>query len=117
MHHFGLDSFFNDGEHCVLRASLPHSISGELVPSFASALDTLAAVGLWGGGVAGADVGCAGVAWAGVASLSGFSRSKFPLSAHAARMRARDKANSRFIFVPRQKPAGILPQHALDEGG
>jgi len=29
MHHFGLDSFFNDGEHCVLQASLPHSISGD----------------------------------------------------------------------------------------
>jgi hypothetical protein len=47
MHHFGLDSFFNEGEHCVLQASLPHSISDELVgPSFASALDTLAAAGL-----------------------------------------------------------------------
>src|SRR5262245_36377188 len=98
MHHFGLDSFFNDGEHCVLQASLPHSISDELVgPSFASALDTLAAVGFRVTGVAGADVGCVGVA-----SLSGFSRSKFPLSAHAARTRARDKANRHFIFVPRQ---------------
>jgi hypothetical protein len=46
MHHFGLASFFNAGEHWVLQASLPHSISDELAgPSFASALDTLAFVG------------------------------------------------------------------------
>jgi hypothetical protein len=114
MHHFGLASFFNAGEHWVLQASLPHSISDELAgPSFASALDTLAFVGFWGAGVVGADVGCAGVA-----SLSGFSRSKFPVSAHAARARASDKANSHFILSPRRaEPARILPQHALATGG
>src|SRR5262249_46235169 len=35
----------------------------------------------------------------------------------AARTRARDKANSHFIFVPPSEPARILPQHALDGGG
>jgi hypothetical protein len=46
MHHFGLVSFFNAGEHWVLQASLPHSINDELAGlSFASALDTLAVVG------------------------------------------------------------------------
>ena len=96
MHHFGLESFFNDGEHWILQASLPHSIKDELAgPSLASALDTLAVAGFCGAGVAGAEIGCAGVA-----NVSGFSRSKFPLSAHAARTRASDKANSHFILSP-----------------
>jgi hypothetical protein len=43
MHHFGLASFFSAGEHWILQASLPHSISDELfVISFASALDVWA---------------------------------------------------------------------------
>jgi hypothetical protein len=43
MHHFGLESFFKAGEHWVLQASLPHSISDELfVTSFAFALDASA---------------------------------------------------------------------------
>jgi hypothetical protein len=55
---------------------------------------------------------------AGTASLIGFSRSKFPLSAHPASARAKSPANSPFIFAPvMQVQAHILPHHALDAGG
>ena len=116
MHHFGLDSFSNRGKHPVLQASLTHSISDELfVRSFASVLDAsaLARRGLRGTGFVGGKIGSTGTA-----SLIGFSRSKFPLSAHPARAQARSTVNSHFIFAPRHAgQAHIVPHDAPDAGG
>ena len=97
MHHFGLDPVSNPGEHWILQASLTHSISDELfVLSFASVLDapTLASGDLRGTGFVGGKIDSIGTA-----SVIGFSRSKFPLSAHPARARPRSTANSHFIFI------------------
>jgi hypothetical protein len=99
MHHFGRDAFSNPGEHWILQASLAHSISDELfMLSFVSVLDAsaLASEGLRGSGFVAGKIGSIGTL-----SLIGFSRSKFPLSAHPARARARRTANSPFIFAPR----------------
>jgi hypothetical protein len=107
MHHFGLDSFATAEEHWSLQASLAHSISDELlVPSFASVLDAsaLASWDLCGTGFVGGKIGSIGTA-----SLIGFSRSKFPLSAQPARGRARSTANSHFIFAPGHAGSGIHP--------
>jgi hypothetical protein len=117
MHHFGRDAFSNPGEHWILQASLAHSISDELLMlSFVSVLDAsaLASEGLRGSGFVAGKIGSIGTL-----SLIGFSRSKFPLSAHPARARARSTANSPFIFAPpfMQVQAHILPHHALDAGG
>ena len=116
MHHLGLDPFSNPGEHWILQASLTHSISDELfVLSFAPVLDAsaLASGDLRAIGFVGGKIGSIGTA-----SLIGFSRSKFPLSAHPARARARSTANSHFIFaVHHEGRAHILPHHALDAGG
>ena len=116
MHHFGLDPFSNPGEHWILQASLTHSISDELfVLSFASVLDVAALAGrdLCGSGFVADKIGSTDTA-----SLIGFSPSKFPLSAHPARARARSAANSHFILPPvMQRQAHILPHHALDAGG
>ena len=117
MHHFGLDSFANPEEHWSLQASLAHSISDEpLVLSFASVLDAsaLASWDLRETGFVEGKIGSIGTA-----SLIGFSRSKFPLSAHPARARARSTANSHFIFAPGHTGSGthILPHHARDAGG
>lgn len=118
MHHFGLDPFSNPGEHWILQASLAHSISDELfMRSFVSVLDAsaLASEGFRGSGFVAGKIGSIGTL-----SLIGFSRSKFPLSAHPARARARARstANSPFIFAPvMQVQAHILPHHALDAGG
>jgi hypothetical protein len=104
MHHFGLDSFANSEEHWSLQASLAHSISDELlVLSFASVLDAsaLASWDLRGTGFVGGKIGSIGTA-----SLIGFSWSKFPLSAHPARARARSTANSHFIFAPGHAGSG-----------
>jgi hypothetical protein len=116
MHHFGLDPFSNPGEHWILQASLAQSISDELfVLTFVFALDAsvLASEGSRVTGFGGGKIGSVATA-----SLIGFSRSKFPLSAHPARARARSTANSPFIFAPvMQVQAHILPHHALDAGG
>ena len=116
MHHFGLDPFSNPGEHWILQASLAHSISDEsFVLSCVTVLDAsaLASEGLRGSGFVAGKIGSIGTL-----SLIGFSRSKFPLSAHPARARARSTANSPFIFAPvMQVQAHILPHHALDAGG
>jgi hypothetical protein len=114
MHHFGLDRFSNPGEHLILQASLTHFISDELfVPSFASVLDASALASEDGTDFVGSKIGSVGTA-----SLIGFSRSKFPFSAHPARARARSKANSHFIFAPLHgSGAHILPHHAPDAGG
>jgi hypothetical protein len=104
VHHFGLDSFSNPGEHWILQASLTHSISDELfLLSFTSVLDAWALVSsdLRGTGPVGDKIGSAGIA-----SLIGFSRSKLLLSAHPARARARSTANSHFIFAPRHAGSG-----------
>ncbi len=106
IHHFGLDPVSNPGEHWPLQASLTHSISDDLVVfSFASALDasTLASGDLRGTGFVGGKIGSIGTA-----SLIGFSRSKFPLSAHPART-IRSTANSHFIFAPRHAGSGKHP--------
>jgi hypothetical protein len=98
MHHFGLDPFSNPGEHWILQASLTHSISDELfVLSFASVLDVSALAGrdLCGSGFVADKIGSTDTA-----SLIGFSPSKFPVSAHPARARARSAANSHFILPP-----------------
>ena len=103
MHHFGLDPVSNPGEHWILQASLTHSISDELfVLSFASVLDAsaLASEDLRGTGFVGGKIGSIGTA-----SLIGFSRSKFPLSAHPART-IRSTANSHFIFAPDRAGSG-----------
>ena len=81
-----------------MQASLTHSINDELFAlSFACVLDapTLAITGLRATDFVAGEIGSIGAA-----SLIGFSRSKFPLSAHAARARASDKANSHFILSP-----------------
>ena len=104
MHHFGLDSFANPEEQWSLQASLAHSISDELlVLSFASVLDASARASwdLRGTGFVGGKIGSIGTA-----SLIGFSRSKFPLSAHPARARARSTANGHFIFAPGHAGSG-----------
>jgi len=116
MHHFGLDSFSNPREHWILQASLMHSISDEFfVLSFAFVLDASAfsSADLRRIGFVGGKIGSIGAA-----SLIGFSRSKFRLSAHPARAKARSIANSHFIFAPRH--AGSCThsaQDALDAGG
>src|SRR6185312_6721038 len=82
-----------------LQASLTQFIR-ELF-SFASVLDAsaLASEDLRGCGFVGDATGSIGPV-----SLIGFSRSKFPLSAHPARVTARSTANSQFIFAsPRPK--------------
>ena len=117
MHHFGLDPFSSPGEHLILQASLTHSISDELfVLLFASVLDAsaLASENSRGTDFVGGKIGSIGTA-----SLIGFSRSKFPFSAHpaTARARARSTANSHFIFAFHGSGAHILPHHALEAGG
>jgi hypothetical protein len=119
MHHFGLDPFSNSGEHWILQASLAQSISDELfMLSFVSVLDasTLVSEDLLGTGFVGGKIGSIDTA-----SVVGFSRSKFPLSAHPARARARARstANCHFIFCApfMVGQAHILPHHALDAGG
>jgi hypothetical protein len=107
MHHFGLDPFSDPGEHWILQASLKHSISDELFAlSFAPALaaSTLVGEDLRGIGFVGGKIGSTGTA-----SAIGFSRSKFPLSAHPARARARTTANSHFIFAHRHAGSGTHP--------
>ena len=116
MHHFGLDSFSNPREHWILQASLMHSISDEyFVLSFAFVLDASAfsSADLRRIGFVGGKIGSIGAA-----SLIGFSRSKFRLSPHPARARARSIANSHFIFDPRHAGSGThSAQDALDAGG
>jgi hypothetical protein len=96
IHHFGLDPFANSGEHWILQASLAQSISDELfVRSFASVLDASA---LAGGDLRGTGFVAGKIGSVGIASLTGFSRSNIPLSAHPARAKARNTANTHFIF-------------------
>ena len=96
IHHFGLDPFANSGEHWILQASLAQSISDELfVRSFASVLDASA---LAGGDLRGTGFVAGKIGSVGIASLTGFSRSNIPLSAHPPRAKARNTANTHFIF-------------------
>ena len=115
-HHFGLDCFSVSGEHLILQASLTHSNNDELlVLSFACVLDASApaAADLRGTGFVGAEI-CS----IGATSLIGFSRSKFMLSAHPARARARSAANSHFIFAHWHAASGTqAPQYARAAGG
>jgi hypothetical protein len=100
MHHFGLECFSTRGEHWNLQASLAHSINDELfLLSLASALE-LAASALASNDLRGTDFVRDKTCPVGTVSLIGFSRSKFPLSAHPARARARSAANSHLIFAP-----------------
>src|SRR5262245_55111343 len=94
-HHFGLDCFSMRREHWALQASLTHSINDD---SFAaSGLDASAfAVGALGRTGFGGGKICS----VGFASSTGFSRSKIPLSAHPARVRARSVARTHFIVAP-----------------
>jgi len=93
-----------------------HSISDEyFVLSFAFVLDasTFSSADLRRIGFVGGNIGSIGAA-----SLIGFSRSKFRLSPHPARARARSIANSHFIFDPRHAGSGThSAQDALDAGG
>ena len=99
MHHFGLECFSTRGEHWNLQASLAHS-SNELFPlSLASALE-FAASALATNDLRGTDFVRDKMCPVGAASLIGFSRSKFPFSAHPARARARGRASSHFILLP-----------------
>ena len=93
MHHFGLEPVSKAEEHWVLQASLTHPISGALL----SVLDAsaLASEDLARTGLAGATIGSTGPA-----CLTGFSRSKLPVSAHPARTTARSAANGQFIVLP-----------------
>jgi hypothetical protein len=98
-HHFGLESFSNPAEHWILQASLTHSMSDALFAlSFVSAFNALAlaAQGSRGIGFVGDLFGSVGTA-----SCIGFSFSKFPLSTHPTRPRARSTANGHFIFASR----------------
>ena len=84
------------GEHWILQASLAQSISDELfVRSFASVLDASA---LAGGDLRGTGFVAGKIGSVGIASLTGFSRSNIPLFAHPARAKARNTANTHFIF-------------------
>jgi hypothetical protein len=94
MHHFGLEPFSKPEEHWVLQASLTHPISGELF-LLVSALDASALASEDLGGTVGATIGSIGPA-----SLTGLSRSKFPVSAHPARATARSAANGQLIVLP-----------------
>ena len=99
MHHFGLECFSTRGEHWNLQASLAHS-SNELFPlSLASALE-FAASAMATNDLRGTDFVRDKMCPVGAASLIGFSRSKFPFSAHPARARARGRASSHFILLP-----------------
>ena len=99
MHHFGLECFSTRGEHWNLQASLAHS-SNELFPlSLASTLE-FAASALATNDLRGTDFVRDKMCPVGAASLIGFSRSKFPFSAHPARARARGRASSHFILLP-----------------
>ena len=116
MHHFGLGPFSNPGEHWILQASLPHSISDErFVLSFASVLDASAldSADLRRTGFAEGKIGSVGTA-----ALTGVSRSKLSPHAHPARERARSTVNNHFIFAPiMQAEARILPHHPLEAAG
>jgi hypothetical protein len=118
MHHFGLECFSTRGEHWSLQASLVHSINDKLFPlSLASALE-LAASALARNDLCETDFVRDKMCPVGTASLIGFSRSKFPLSAHPARARARSVANSHLIFVcPYDAFSGThQPHHAFVAG-
>ena len=98
MHHFGLGPFSNPGEHWILQASLPHSISDErFVLPFASVLDasTLDSADSRRTAFAEGKIGSLGAA-----TLIGFSRSKLSPHAHPARESARSRVNNHFIFAP-----------------
>jgi hypothetical protein len=98
-HYFGLESFSNPAEHWFLQASLTHSMSDALFAlSFVSAFNALALAvqGSRGIGFVGDLFGSVGTA-----SCIGFSFSKFPLSTHPTRPRARSTANGHFIFASR----------------
>ena len=98
MHHFGLGPFSNPGEHWILQASLPHSISDErFVLSFGSVLDASAldSADLRRTGFAEGKIGSVGAA-----TLIGFSRSKLSPHAHPARESARSTVNNHFILTP-----------------
>jgi hypothetical protein len=117
MHHFGLECFSTRGEHCNLQASLAHSINELFSLSLASALE-FAASALATNDLCGTDFVRDKMCPVGAASLIGFSRSKFPFSAHPARARARSRANGHFIFAPLHgSGAYIVPHHAPDAGG
>jgi hypothetical protein len=96
MHHFGLEPFSKPEEHWVLQASLTHPISGELF-SLISVLDAsaLASEDLGVTDLVGVTTGSTGPV-----SLTGFSRSKFPVSAHPARTTTRSAANGQRILLP-----------------
>ena len=99
MHHFGLGPFSNPGEHWILQASLPHSISDErFVLSIGSVLDASAldSADLRRIGFAEGKIGSVGAA-----TLIGFSRSKLSPHAHPATESARSTVNNHFIFDAR----------------
>src|SRR4029453_8459390 len=109
-HHFGLDCFSIAGEHWTLQASLAHSIKDDVfVLSCACGLDASALAGSSLDGFVGGKICSVGGRMCPVATtFTGFS-SKVPLSAHPARARARDAANSHFIFAPMMQ--GQTPHH------
>jgi hypothetical protein len=116
MHHFGLEPFSKSEEHWVLQASLTHPISGELF-SLVSALDASALASEDLGGTVGATIGSTGPA-----SLTGLSRSKFPVSAHPARATARSAAYGQLILLPPVQGEAtscriMLPKPAVKEMG
>jgi hypothetical protein len=110
-HHFGLDCFSIRGEHWTLQASLTHSIND----------DSFVASGLDASAFAAKDLGRTGfvggkICSVGATRATGFSRSKFPTSAHPARARARSVANTRFIFAPFMQCQTYPLHHALAAG-
>ncbi|MGC1746017.1 MAG: hypothetical protein WA754_26160 [Pseudolabrys sp.] len=116
-HHFGLESFSNPAEHWILQASLTHSMSDALFAlSFVSAFNALALAvqGSRGIGFVGDLFGSVGTA-----SCIGFSFSKFPLSTHPTRPRARSAANAISFLLPVMQGSGarILPHRARNAGG
>jgi hypothetical protein len=117
MHHFGLECFSTRDEHWNLQASLPHSINDDLfLLSLTSALE-LAASALARNDLRGTDFVRDKTCPVGTASLIGFSRSKFPLSAHPARARARSVANSHLIFAPMMHFQGTRQPHHAPAAG
>src|SRR5580765_7484486 len=116
MHHFGLECFSTRGEHWNLQALLAHSINDELfLLSLASVLE-LAASALARNDLRGTDFVRDKTCPVGTVSLIGFSRSKFPLSAHPARARARSVAISHLIFAPMMHFQERQPHHAPAAG-
>ncbi|MFZ1046825.1 MAG: hypothetical protein WAN52_14480, partial [Pseudolabrys sp.] len=99
-----LESFSNPAEHWFLQASLTHYMSDALFAlSFVSASNALALAvqGSRGIGFVGDLFGSVGTA-----SCIGFSFSKFPLSTHPTRPRARSAANAISFLLPVMQGSG-----------